>query len=106
MSDMSENLEQLDLLLLQLPKSRKVHSNGIHFQGFRYINPNLVAYIGKSVLVRYDPTNLNEIRVFHKNFFLCTCISPELSDYSIDIQDIASARNKCKNNLFIKKSAI
>ncbi len=41
--NMPSSLEQLDLLLLEIPKSRKVHSDGIHFQGFRY---NLAAYVG------------------------------------------------------------
>src|SRR5699024_12553481 len=45
-------LEQLDFLLLEIPKSRKVHSDGIHFQGFRYSNTNLAAYVGEYVLYR------------------------------------------------------
>ena len=40
---MPSSLEQLDLLLLEIPKSRKIHSDGIHFQGFRYSNTNLAA---------------------------------------------------------------
>ncbi|PWZ65693.1 transposase, partial [Staphylococcus pseudintermedius] len=36
--NMPSSLEQLDLLLLEIPKSRKIHSDGIHFQGFRYSN--------------------------------------------------------------------
>lgn len=47
-----------------LTKSRKVHSDGIHFQGFRYTNPNLAAFVGESVLIRYTPNDLAEIRVF------------------------------------------
>ena len=42
---MPSSLEQLDLLLLEIPKSRKIHSDGIHFQGFRYSNTNLTAYV-------------------------------------------------------------
>jgi putative transposase len=30
-----DSLEQLDLLLLTVAKSRRVHQDGIHFQGFR-----------------------------------------------------------------------
>ncbi|WP_441652485.1 Mu transposase C-terminal domain-containing protein [Enterococcus faecium] len=33
---MPNSLEELDLLLLEIPKTRKVHSDGIHFQGLRY----------------------------------------------------------------------
>ena len=35
---MPETLEQLDLLLLTVPTARKVHPDGIRFQGLRYID--------------------------------------------------------------------
>ena len=53
---MPSSLEQLDLLLLEIPKSRKIHSDGIHFQGFRYSNTN--AYVGEYVLIRYNPNDM------------------------------------------------
>lgn len=62
--NMPDSLESLDLLLLEIPKTRKIHSDGIHFQGLRYTNPNLAAYIGESVLIRYTLNDLVEIRVF------------------------------------------
>ena len=31
--------------------------------------------------------------------YLCTAISPEISDYQVDLKDIVSARNKVRNNL-------
>ena len=69
--NMPSSLEQLDLLLLEIPKSRKVHSDGIHFQGFRYSNTNLAAYVGEYVLIRYNPNDMAEIRVFiEMNFFV------------------------------------
>jgi putative transposase len=34
---MLESLEQLDLLLLTVPKMRKVHADGIKFMGLRYM---------------------------------------------------------------------
>ena len=52
---MPESLEQLDLLLLTVPKTRRVHRDGIRFSGLRYIDPNLAAYVGEEVLLRYDP---------------------------------------------------
>ena len=36
---MPESLEQLDLLLLTVAKSRQVHQDGIRFQALRYIDP-------------------------------------------------------------------
>src|SRR5699024_7920814 len=39
--NMPESLESLDLLLLNVAKPRKVHADGIRFQGLRYMNVNL-----------------------------------------------------------------
>lgn len=97
--NMPESLESLDLLLLNVAKSRKVHSDGIHFQGLRYIDTNLAAYVGESVVIRYDPRDIAEIRVFFQDKYLCTAISPEISDYTVDLKDIVSARNKIRKNL-------
>lgn len=97
--NMPSSLEQLDLLLLEIPKSRKVHSDGIHFQGFRYSNTNLEAYVGEYVLIRYKPNDMAEIRVFYRDEFLCTAICPEIADYSIDIKDIQHARSQRRKHL-------
>jgi putative transposase len=43
---MPASLEQLDLLLLTVPKTRKGHSDGIQFMGLRYIDPTLAAIRG------------------------------------------------------------
>lgn len=50
---MTNSLEELELLLLEIPKSRKIHSADIHFQGLRYTNINLSAFVGESVLIPY-----------------------------------------------------
>ena len=57
-----DSLVELDLLLLSSRKERKVRSDGIHFQGLRYYAPTLTAYVGEYVLVRYDPSDIAEIR--------------------------------------------
>jgi putative transposase len=69
-----ESLEHLDLLLLTVAKSRKVHPDGIHFQSLRYLDLILAAYVGESVIIRYDPRDMAEIRVFHEHRFLCRAI--------------------------------
>jgi putative transposase len=61
---MPDSLEQLDLLLLTVAKPRKIHPDGIHFQGLRYLDPVLAAYVGDTVIIRYDPRDMAEIRVF------------------------------------------
>lgn len=97
--NMPESLEQLDLLLLQVAKARKVHSDGIHFQGLRYTEPNLAAFVGETVVIRYDPRDLAEIRVFYNDGYLCTAISPEVADYTVDLKEIVAARNNRKRTL-------
>ena len=97
--NMPESLETLDLLLLNVAKPRKVHSDGIHFQGMRYIDTNLAAYVGETVIIRYNPRDIAEIRVFYQDKYICTAISPEISDYTVDLKEIVSARNKVRKTL-------
>ncbi len=69
-----ESLDQLDLLLLTVAKSRKVRPDGMHFQGLRYLDLTLAAYVGESVIMRYDPRDMAEIRILHDHRFLCRAI--------------------------------
>jgi putative transposase len=94
-----ESLEHLDLLLLTVAKSRKVRPDGIHFQGLRYLDLTLVAYVGESVIIRYDPRDMAEIRIFHHNRFLCRAICAELAGETIALRDIIRARNRRRRNL-------
>lgn len=94
-----DTLENLDLLLLTESKSRKVHQDGIHFQTIKYIDPILAAYVGEQVIIRYDPRDIVEIRVFYKDEFICRAISYDLAGQNISLKDIIRARNKIKNDL-------
>jgi putative transposase len=87
-----ESLEQLDLLLLTVAKSRKVRQDGIHFQGFCYLDTTLAAYVGEQVIIRYDPRDMAEIRVFHDQRFLCRAICPELAGETIALREVIQAR--------------
>jgi hypothetical protein len=91
---MPESLEQLDLLLIQVAKSRRVHRDGIHFHGLRYISPTLAVYVGESVTLRFDPRDMGEIRVLHDQGFLCRAISPELAGETVPLREIFRARNR------------
>ena len=91
---MPASLEQLDLLLLTVPRARKVRPDGIRFQGFRYIDTTLAAFIGESVTLRYDPRDIAEIRVFHHGQFLCRAICPELAGTTISLREVQRARNR------------
>jgi len=37
--------------------------------------------------------------VFYQDKYLCTAVSPEISDYQVDLKDIVSARNKVRKKL-------
>lgn len=74
-----ESLEQLDLLLLTVPRTRRVQQDGIHLHGLRYLDAVLAAYVREEVVIRYDPADLAEIRVFHQGRFLCRAICAELA---------------------------
>ncbi len=89
---MPESLEQLDTLLVMVAKSRVVHRDGIQFEGLRFFDPTLAAYVGEPVTIRYDPRDVGEIRVFHRNAFLCRAVSPEYAGQSITLKDVQAAR--------------
>lgn len=96
---MPERLEDLDLLLLTVAKTRVVHRDGIRFEGLRYMDITLADFVGESVLIRYDPRDLGEVRVFHDNEFLCRAICPELAGSAITLKDLVAARNKRRREL-------
>ena len=89
-----ESLEQLDLLLLTVAKTRRIQQDGIHFQGLRYLDLTLSAYVGEPVIIRYDPTDLAEIRVSHQDRFLCRAVCQELADRTISLPEIVQARTQ------------
>jgi putative transposase len=96
---MPESLEQLDLLLLTVAQPRKVHPDGIRFLGRRYLDPNLAAYVGEDVLLRYDPRDLAEVRLFYQGRFLCRAICPELAGETVSLREIIQARRGRRREL-------
>src|SRR5512135_710368 len=96
---MPDSLEQLDLLLLTVPTTRKVHSDGIRFLSLRYIDPTLAAFVGEEVLLRYDPRDMAEIRVFHREQFICRAICQELAGETVALREIVDARNRRRREL-------
>jgi putative transposase len=96
---MPESLEQLDLLLLTVPKTRRVHSDGIRFLGMRYIDPTLAAYVGEDVLLRYDPRDMAEVRLFHQGRFLCRAVCQDLAGETVALREIVNARNRRRRAL-------
>lgn len=96
---MPESLEQLDLLLIEEVRSRRIRRDGIHFQGFRYLSLTLAAYVGEDVTIRYDPRDMGEIRVFYNDHFLCRSISAELAGETVPLRDIVRVRNSRRKEL-------
>ena len=88
------SLELLDLLLLTVAKARKIQPDGIHFRRKRYVDSVLAAYVGETVLVRYDPRDLGEVRLFHHEKLLCRAVCPELAGQTIAQRDIGPARDQ------------
>jgi putative transposase len=93
------SLEQLDLLLLCVARPRKVHPDGIHFQGLRYLDATLAAYVGEPVIIRYDPRDLAELRVFHRDRFLCRAICPQLAGQEVSLKELVAARTARRREL-------
>lgn len=89
---MPETLAELDALLVMVAKPRTVHRDGIRFEGLRYFDPTLAAYVGEPVTIRYDPRDMGEVRVFHRNTFLCRAVSADHAGDSITLKDIQAAR--------------
>ena len=87
-----ESIEELDLLLLTIKQKRRIHRDGIRFQGLRYINPLLANYVGEDVAIRYDPRDMAEIRIYYQSRFLCRAICPELASETVTLKEIAAAR--------------
>lgn len=94
-----DSREQLDLLLLTVAQPRRVHQDGIHFQGQRYIDLTLASYVEEDVTIRYDPRDLAEISVFHEDAFLCHAICPELAGQSLSLKEVMRARNARRRQL-------
>ncbi len=91
---MPDSSEQLDLLLLTVAKTRRVHQDGIRFQNYRYIDTTLAAYVKEEVLIRYDPADMAEIRIFYHDRFLCRAICQELSGQTVSLKEIEKARSE------------
>ncbi|MBV9688471.1 MAG: DDE-type integrase/transposase/recombinase [Ktedonobacteraceae bacterium] len=89
---MPASLEQLDLLLLTVAKTRRVQQDGIHFQNHRYMDSTLASFIKEEVLIRYDPADMGEIHVFYQDRFLCRAVCAELSGAKVSLKEIEQAR--------------
>ena len=65
----------------------------------RYLDLTLAPYVGETVMIRYDPRDLAEVRVYYQERFLCRAICPELAAQTISLKDIVQARNARRRQL-------
>jgi len=97
---MPESLDSLHMLLMTVPDRRLVRNDGIHTLTLRYINTDLqFGYMRESVVVRYDPTDVSQIFVFHDNKFVCVARCPEIADIKPTCNDIQKAKRARKTQL-------
>jgi putative transposase len=96
---MPDSLEQLDLLLMQEVRSRRVRPDGVHFHNLRYLSLTLAAYVGEEVTIRFDPRDMGEIRLFYRDRFLCRAISADLAGGTVPLRDVIRARNRRRHEL-------
>lgn len=96
---MPESLEKLNLLFLSSNKTRMVQRDGIQFAGLRYFHQNLAAYVGESVVIRYDPKDLAEVWVYHDDKLVCKAICEKLQDETISFEDLKKVRVNRKKAL-------
>jgi putative transposase len=88
-----ESIEQLDLLLLTVTKTRRVRRDGIRFSNYRYFDVSLSGYIGKDVTIRFDPRDLAYIHVYLDNILICRAACFELTDKKVSLKEVIQARN-------------
>ena len=96
---MPDSLDQLDGLLLTVPKNRVVQRDGIHFQGQRYLAPTLAPFVGRTVTIRYDPRDLSEIRVYDHNTYICVAVDEAHPNERLSLRDIETARRARRREL-------
>jgi putative transposase len=96
---MPASLEQLDLLLLTVAKPRRVQQDGIRFQGLRYMDLALAAYVGEDVEIRYDPRDMAEIRVYYQHTFVCRAVCQDVAGQTISLKDIQQTRNQRRRHM-------
>lgn len=91
--------DELDLLLLTAATTRKVQRDGIQFASTRYVSPVLAAYVGEQAIVRFNPRDVGEIRVYFNDEFLCRAIAPELAAEEISLEQLQTARAQRRHSL-------
>jgi putative transposase len=59
----------------------------------------LAGYVGEDVVIRYDPRDLAEIRVFHRDQFVCRAVCYELAGQTLSLRDVIRTRRERQRQL-------
>jgi putative transposase len=59
----------------------------------------LAEYVGEEVVIRFVPSDITSIRVFHNGRFLCQPICSELTQLKVGIKDVQQARNERRKKI-------
>ena len=55
--------------------------------------------MGEEVLLRYDPRDVAEVRVFHEGRFLCRAVCQELAGETVPLREVIRARERRRREL-------
>lgn len=94
-----ESAEELDLLLLTIADTRKVQRDGISFKNGKYLDLTLGAYIGEHVVIRYDPRDAGEIRIYHEGKFVCRAVCRNRAGESLSFKEVSRANSRRRKAL-------
>ncbi len=93
----SEN--DLDFLLSSYSSKRKVKDSSIRFQNLIYSNPILYKYEDLELEVKYNPLDLNKIKVYDHGFFVCELSTESLKDFTLSYYDLQCIKKILKIKL-------
>jgi putative transposase len=87
-------------------KPRRVGRDGMRFANRKYVDLTLAPFIGEDVVIRYDPRDIGEIRVYHEGVFLCRAVCAELSGGSYSYKEVKEMNAKGRRMLRERKREI
>ncbi len=103
---MPDTVERLDLLLMTEARPRRVGRDGIQFANRKYVDLTLGPFVGEDVVIRYDPRDIGEIRVYHEGVFLCRAVCAELSEGSYSYKEVKEMNSRSRRILREQKREI
>lgn len=105
-----EDARALDILLAEAPDNhgrRTVQKKGIAVDGAFFVAPELEAFVGQQVLVRFDPQDLGRIYVFGGPDLQFVCVAECPARTGIDRQEVAArAREIQKSRVQTERAAL